>query len=60
MYTADGILKSSLNVPLRGIAIGNGWLDGRNQYPAYLEYAAAHGIIDMESQVYLLLSHMDT
>ncbi|KAH0840222.1 Alpha/Beta hydrolase protein [Lanmaoa asiatica] len=51
-YIADAILGSGLNIPLRGIAIGNGWIDGRNQYPAYLEYAATHGIIDVESQQY--------
>ena len=52
-YTADGILRSSLNIPLRGVAIGNGWIDGRNQYPSYLEYAATHGIIAVESQVHM-------
>jgi carboxypeptidase D len=55
MYTADAILTSDLNIPLRGAAIGNGWMDGRNQYPAYLEYAAAYGIIDVQSQVHLNL-----
>ncbi|KIJ69816.1 hypothetical protein HYDPIDRAFT_104447 [Hydnomerulius pinastri MD-312] len=49
-YFADGILKSSLNIPLRGVAIGNGWIDGRNQYPAYLEYAVTHGILDANSE----------
>ncbi|KAF8138839.1 alpha beta-hydrolase [Boletus edulis] len=51
-YFADAILKSSLNIPLRGAAIGNGWIDGRHQYPAYLEYAVAHEIIDVKSQEY--------
>ncbi|KAF8841565.1 carboxypeptidase KEX1 [Paxillus ammoniavirescens] len=51
-YFADAILKSSLNIPLRGAAIGNGWIDGRNQYPAYLEYAVTHGILDVSSQNY--------
>ncbi|KAI9574319.1 Alpha/Beta hydrolase protein [Boletus coccyginus] len=51
-YFADAILDSGLNIPLRGAAIGNGWIDGRNQYPAYLEYAATHGIIDTQSQDY--------
>ncbi|KAF9236208.1 alpha beta-hydrolase [Melanogaster broomeanus] len=51
-YFADAILKSNLNIPFRGAAIGNGWIDGRNQYPAYLEYAVAHGIVDVSSQHY--------
>ncbi|KAG9317776.1 alpha beta-hydrolase [Chiua virens] len=51
-YFADGILNSDLNIPLRGAAIGNGWIDGRNQYPAYLEYAEVHGLIDVQSQQY--------
>lgn len=55
MYTADAILTSGLNIPLRGAAIGNGWIDGRSQYPAYLEFAVAHGIIDVESEVHLNL-----
>lgn len=38
-------------MPLRGVAIGNGWIDGRNQYPAYLDYAVTHGLVDESSQV---------
>lgn len=59
MFIADAILTSGLNIPLRGAAIGNGWIDGRNQYPAYLDFAATHGIIDVQSQVHLnsVLSH---
>ena len=52
MHIADAILTSDLNIPLRGAAIGNGWIDGRNQYPSYLEFAAMHGIIDEHSQVH--------
>ena len=37
--TADAILNSNLHVPLKGIAIGNGWIDSKHQYPAYMEYA---------------------
>ncbi|KAF9226828.1 alpha/beta-hydrolase [Gyrodon lividus] len=51
-YFADAILNSDLNIPLRGAAIGNGWIDGRNQYPAYLEYTVTHGIVDVNSQHY--------
>ena len=48
---ADAILSSNLNIPLRGVAIGNGWMDARRQYPAYLEYAVKHGIIELGSDV---------
>ena len=39
-------MNSSLGVPLRGSAIGNGWIDARRQYPAYLEYAVRHGLVE--------------
>jgi hypothetical protein len=53
---ADGILNSDLGVPLLGAAIGNGWIDGRNQYPSYLEYATKHGLVEVNSDVCLPLS----
>ncbi|KAI6040441.1 Alpha/Beta hydrolase protein [Pisolithus marmoratus] len=49
-YFARGILDSDLNLPLRGVAIGNGWIDARNQYPAYIEYAVARGLVDLSSE----------
>jgi len=51
-YFADAILKSDINMPLRGAAIGNGWIDARRQYPAYLDYAVAHNLIDVQSEIY--------
>ncbi|KAI0960156.1 hypothetical protein AcW1_004754 [Taiwanofungus camphoratus] len=45
-YFADALLTSNLNVPLRGAAIGNGWMDGRRQYPSFLEYAVKHGLVE--------------
>ncbi|KAH7887403.1 alpha beta-hydrolase [Phlebopus sp. FC_14] len=39
-------------IPYFGAAIGNGWIDSRNQYPAYLEYAVTHGIVDERSEHY--------
>ncbi|KAF8760117.1 Serine carboxypeptidase [Rhizoctonia solani] len=36
--------------PLRGIAIGNGWIDGRNQYPAYVDFAVDKGLIKRDSK----------
>jgi hypothetical protein len=32
-------------MPLKGIAIGNGWIDSKTQYPAYLEYGLKHGLL---------------
>ena len=50
--SADAILKTTLlSTPLKGIAIGNGWIDGRYQYPAYLEFAIRSGIITENSDV---------
>jgi carboxypeptidase D len=36
---------------LRGAAIGNGWMDARHQYPGYLDYAAKHGLLEVDSNV---------
>ena len=56
-FTADAILSSNLGIPLRGTAIGNGWMDSKRQYPAYLEYAVKHGIVEEGSAVsFVLLS----
>ncbi|KIM29383.1 hypothetical protein M408DRAFT_112444 [Serendipita vermifera MAFF 305830] len=45
-YIADALLKPDAYVPapLKGIAIGNGWIDSRNQYPAYREFALRAGL----------------
>ena len=56
-FIADAILSSNLGIPFRGTAIGNGWMDSRRQYPAYLEYAVKHGIVEEGSAVsFVLLS----
>ena len=36
---ADALLDSHLKVPLRGVAIGNGWMDAKRHYLSYLDYA---------------------
>ncbi|KLO08516.1 KEX1 protein [Schizopora paradoxa] len=51
-YIGDAILSSDLHQPLKGLAIGNGWIDARRQYPAYLEYALKHSIIEENSDIY--------
>ncbi|CCM01745.1 uncharacterized protein FIBRA_03811 [Fibroporia radiculosa] len=49
-YFADAILNSNLKIPLRGGAIGNGWIDGRHQYPSFLTYAVKHGLVEENSE----------
>lgn len=40
-------------MPLRGSAIGNGWIDARRQYPSYLDYAVKHGLVESGTAVRL-------
>ncbi|KAJ7506610.1 Alpha/Beta hydrolase protein [Mycena galericulata] len=50
-YFANSILNlDSLGMPLRGIAIGNGWIDARRQYPSYLDFAVKVGILEENSE----------
>lgn len=50
VLSADAILNTpDLGIPLRGAAIGNGWIDSRTQYPSYLDYAVKHGILEENS-----------
>ncbi|THH11718.1 hypothetical protein EW145_g477 [Phellinidium pouzarii] len=51
-YIGDAVLSSNLGVNLKGLAIGNGWIDARHQYPAYLDYSVKHGLIEENSDVY--------
>ncbi|WWC73439.1 uncharacterized protein I206_107408 [Kwoniella pini CBS 10737] len=46
-YFADAILKSSdlPNYPLKGVAIGNGWIDPIQQYPGYVDFAYEKGLV---------------
>lgn len=48
---ANAILNSNLRVPLRGAAIGNGWIDARRQYPSYLDFAVRIGELEQNSEV---------
>ncbi|KAI0268162.1 alpha/beta-hydrolase [Gloeopeniophorella convolvens] len=51
-YFSEAVLNSNLGVNLRGAAIGNGWIDARRQYPAYLDYAVKHGLVEQGSAQY--------
>lgn len=63
-YIADAILTRNANVSeteteynLKGIMIGNGWIDPKNQYPAYLPFAYANGIIESGSSSAAILEN---
>ncbi|KAJ7696099.1 alpha/beta-hydrolase [Mycena rosella] len=48
-YFANAILDSDVGIPLRGIAIGNGWIDARRQYASYIDFAVKVGILEENS-----------
>lgn len=50
---ADTLLKSSdfPSFPLKGIAIGNGWIDPKTQYQGYVDFAYEKGLIKQGSKV---------
>lgn len=45
------MLEAGLPKTFKGLAIGNGWIDARRQYPAYLEYGLKHGLVETGSDV---------
>ncbi|KAL1690074.1 Alpha/Beta hydrolase protein [Schizophyllum commune] len=51
-FFADAILHSDLNIPLRGVALGNGWISARHQYPAYFKFLVAQGILIEGTEAY--------
>ncbi|KAL8280321.1 hypothetical protein RQP46_007238 [Phenoliferia psychrophenolica] len=52
-YIADKILESQIiSTRLKGLLIGNGWISPREQFPAYLEYLLARGIVKAGSESY--------
>jgi len=53
VHSAEAILNSTLGIPLRGSAIGNGWIDARRQYPSYLDYVVKHGLVEPGTAVRL-------
>ena len=49
------MLNSTVGVPLRGIAIGNGWIDPRRQYITYIDFAVKVGLLEENSEVRVFL-----
>lgn len=54
--TADAILESNLQIPLKGIAIGNGWMDPMHQYASFLPFMLQTGLLEKDSEVGLYSS----
>jgi len=52
VFVAKSMLEAGLPRTLKGVAIGNGWIDARRQYPAYLEYGLKHGLVESGSDVW--------
>ncbi|KAH8918651.1 alpha/beta-hydrolase [Atractiella rhizophila] len=52
-YIASSILSTTLvNPPLKGLLIGNGWIDPISQYPAYLDMALESSLIKRGTQAF--------
>ncbi|KAJ7886693.1 Alpha/Beta hydrolase protein [Mycena leptocephala] len=51
-YFADAILNSDIGIHLRGVAIGNGWIDARRQYASYIDFAVKVGILEENSDAW--------
>lgn len=49
-YFADAILESDLQVPLKGIAIGNGWMDPVHQYASFYPFMLQTGLLEKDSE----------
>ncbi|KAH0587996.1 Cell death protease [Termitomyces sp. 'cryptogamus'] len=47
---ADAMLNSSF--PIHGVAIGNGWIDPRRQYPSYLDFSVKVGLVEENSDAW--------
>ncbi|KAG8824426.1 Cell death protease [Serendipita sp. 399] len=58
-YIAEALLGASdVPAPLKGIVIGNGWLDSRAQYPAFVEFGLRAGLFKSGSAEHLRAQEM--
>jgi carboxypeptidase D len=50
-----------MNVPLKGVAIGNGWIDPRRQYSTYIDFVVKVGLLEENSDAWKeARKHTDT
>lgn len=51
--TASAIINSTATneINLKGIAIGNGWIDPKQQYPGYVDFAYEKGLLKKDTPV---------
>jgi carboxypeptidase D len=55
--SADNVASAIINstesneINLKGIAIGNGWIDPKQQYPGYVDFAYEKGLIKKDTPV---------
>ena len=54
-YIANELLEIRPNISLKGLAIGNGWMDPKRQYPSLIDFAKDRGLLDKEYLVNFLL-----
>ncbi|OLL22568.1 Pheromone-processing carboxypeptidase KEX1 [Neolecta irregularis DAH-3] len=45
---------------IKGLLIGNGWMDPKTQYPAYLSYSLQNGIIDNSTEGFAAINDKST
>jgi carboxypeptidase D len=43
--------STDAGINLQGIAIGNGWIDPKQQYPGYVDFAYEKGLIKHDTPV---------
>ena len=51
-YIAQAILDKRSILKLRGLLIGNGWIDPASTYKSYLPFAVAKNLIEQNSELY--------
>jgi carboxypeptidase D len=57
---ASAIINSTSTneINLKGIAIGNGWIDPKQQYPGYVDFAYEKGLIKKDTPVSMHNLHL--
>lgn len=59
-YLANELGKTNLvSMPLKGLLIGNGWIDPYSQYPAYVDFAYQEKLLMKGTTAAASLSNVD-